>query len=50
MAQYSSNKTKTLVETAIYGVSKTHDVVQVALNPSVSLFMAGSFNINWFLN
>ncbi|WP_435021537.1 hypothetical protein [Nostoc sp. CALU 1950] len=29
--QYSSDKTKTLVETAIYRVSKTHDFVQVAL-------------------
>ncbi|QFS44887.1 hypothetical protein GXM_02362 [Nostoc sphaeroides CCNUC1] len=30
--QYSSDKTKTLVETAIYRVSKTHNFVQLALN------------------
>ncbi len=35
ICQYSSDKTKILVETAIYRVSKTHNFVQVALNPSV---------------
>ncbi|MCC5627352.1 hypothetical protein [Nostoc sphaeroides] len=29
--QYSSDKTKTLVETAIYRVSKTHNFVQLAI-------------------
>jgi hypothetical protein len=35
MSQYISYKTKTLVETAIYRVSKTHSFIQLALNPTV---------------
>ncbi|QMS89150.1 hypothetical protein HUN01_16765 [Nostoc edaphicum CCNP1411] len=33
--QYSSDKTKTLVETAIYRVLKTHNFVLLALNRTV---------------
>ncbi|MHC0063244.1 alpha/beta fold hydrolase [Nostoc sp. UIC 10890] len=35
IAQYSSDKTTTVVETAIYRVLKTHNFVLLALNPSV---------------
>jgi hypothetical protein len=40
----NKNKTKTLVETAIYRVSKIHNFVQLALNPSVLTYSASELS------